>query len=288
MASLTPSFYAPVPAVPPDDVLRDYRHFLERRNGAADERGRFAHRETWLNEAAASPVRYAGRVDEDAFARQYVQFQGASSSSAAQTVLLAFVKMNAGEAYGVEVLTKLRHNRPVTTTFDELERLLAQEETYHTRILLGATRQFGVAEPTGAWRPPLPLKVLIGALAHAPASAFHPILLGAEIAGVFTFSWMLRKVGEVFRDQPAFRETLEQRLIEVLVDEMGHIAFNRLAVGPVGLKAAKSLAALSARGNSQTTPEFRALGWSSEVTDAIGRFDYADLPEEVRRRSFFV
>jgi hypothetical protein len=283
-------FYAPVPEAPREDLLRDYLRFLETRNGTIDSTVPYPKREAWLEDAQRWPARHRNVIAGEAFARNYVRFDPATAPSPQMLALLSFVKANAGEAYGVEVLRRMRHAAPLpeNDVFASVERVLAQEETYHTRILVGAARQFDLPEPRGAWKPPLPLKVLIGALAYSPKALFHPILLGAEIGGVFTFNWMLQKAGEVFRDEPEVAETMERRLIEILIDEIGHIAFNRLAVGPTGLTVAKNLAGQIAHANSGISPEFRGLGWSASTRQRLDRFDLADLPEEVRRRAFFV
>ncbi len=283
------SFYGPVPETPRDDLLADYLRFLERRNGTIDAQRDYPHREAWLDTANSVAVRYDGAVDEDLFERSWTRFDPAAASQPALVSLLAFVKVNAGEAYGVEAVSKARHGQPVSSDlFDRVERVLGKEETYHTRILLGATRQFGVGEPKGAWTPPLAVRTLIGALVHAPKSLFHPVLLGAEVGGIFTFNWMLRKVRSLFADHPKVRATLEERLMEILIDEIGHVAFNRLAVGPRGMAMARKLAPEVAHRGAGKTPEFQALGWSSETVAEFERFDLASLPEEARRRAFFV
>ncbi len=284
---MTASFYAPAPERPRDDVLEDYLAFLERRNGSIDPSAPYPAREKWLEAADGSAVRHKGSIDPERFQRCYARFDGAEAPLA-MVALLSFVKMNAGEAYGVEVLTRRRHHGPPSGLLDTVERVLAREETYHTRILAGATGQFGVPRPAGGWRPPIPLRLLIGTLAYSPKALFHPILLGAEIGGVFTFHWMLEKVGEVFRDEPALKETLEARLEEILVDELGHIAFNRMAVGQRGIAVAKSLAGRVAHATSGLSPEFRILGWTPDTIRAMERFDFDALPEDVRRRAFFV
>ncbi len=281
------SFYAPVPETPREDLLRAYQGFLEERNGAWQADGTAARREAWLTAEAADPARHAAALDAELFERLYVRFEGANHPPAL-LALLAFVKMNAGEAYGVEVISRIRHGRPETgELFDTVERTLGREERYHTRILLGATGAFGLAPPRGAWRPPLPLKLLIATLAYTPRRFFHPVLLGAEIGGVFILNWLICRVGEIFRHEPALRDALERRLSEVLVDELGHIAFNRLAVGPTGVKVARRFARLAAMGTIAATPEFRALGWGPGEGPALERFDVTQVPQEVRRRAFF-
>lgn len=285
--SLRPSLYSSVADQPREDLLRAYRDFLAERDGTLDADRHFTRREAWMRESEGWQARYEGSVDEEAFNRAYASYGEVKNLSLPVLALLNFVKANAGEAYGVEVVNRVRHKREATDLFGEVERILGHEETYHTRILVGAARQFGL-EVKGAWKPSLPLKVLIGSLAYAPGVFFHPILLASEITGVFLFQWMLQRVGEIFRDQPALRESMEQRLVEILVDEVGHVAFNRLAVGPTGLAVARRMAPGVLQGVAGTTKEYAALGLDANAMAALNTFDIHHLPEEVLRRAYFV
>ncbi|MCB9793721.1 MAG: hypothetical protein H6741_13460 [Alphaproteobacteria bacterium] len=284
-----PSFYAPAPELSESDALfGDYLRFLSERNGSLDPATGFEKRDAQVADFGRDPAAFRGRVDPVVFQRNYDRFDGAGLSPQA-LALLAFVKLNAAEAYGVEVTSTARaalQARP--EMLYQVERVVGKEETYHTQLLVGAVSHFEGVQVEGAWRAPWPLRILIRALAIFPPSLFHPVLLGAEISGVFIFNWVLTQVGTLFPDDPEVRESMEQRLIEVLIDEVGHIAFNRIAVGARGLQVAKPLAKLVVEGNDQNVPELPALGLSAEVKKGIDRFDYMSLPEEVRRRSWFV
>ena len=153
---------------------------------------------------------------------------------------------------------------------------------------MGATQHFEGLHLEDAWTPALPLKVLIFCLAKFPPSLFHPVLLGAEISGVFTFNWVLNRLGELFPHDPEIRESMERRLIEVLIDEVGHIAYNRIAVGPVGMKVSGAIAAQVLEGNVSTIPELQALGMDKEARRQIASFDLSHLPREVLDKAFFV
>ncbi len=280
------SFFGPVP--PRDAAMAEYLQFLARRDGVTAPQAAFPPREAWLAAADASPVRYAGAVDQGQFERGFGRFDASEVSSPELRALLAFVKINAGEAYGVEAVGRARHQRPETgDTLDRVERLLIKEEEYHTRILLGAAHQFGLAPPKAAYRPPLGVKLLIGALVHAPSPFFHPVLLAAEVGGLFTFNWLLERVAKVYADQPELRDGLEARLIEIIIDEIGHVAFNRVAVGPLGLAVGRRLAPEVAHATSGHLRELLALGWSRADLDAFGTFTLESLPEVARRRAFF-
>src|SRR5690606_6726830 len=133
-------------------------------------------------------------------------------SDLALQALLTFVRINAGEAYGVEVVSRLRRPRG-HALLSRVEKVLQHEETYHTRILLGATRQFDIPTPVLAWKPGLPLRALIATIAIAPDAVHHPVTLASELAGVFAFNWLLSRLPALFPDEPELRETLEERLV---------------------------------------------------------------------------
>lgn len=282
-----PSFYSLVPdRERADDLFRSYLAFLEVRNGDLFAADGFGAREGLMGELAAHTAQFSGAFDNATFNRNYVRLQD-KDLSPEQLAILAFVKMNAGEAYGVEVMNGARAElmaRPEPVYM--LEKVLSREEEYHTKMLVGATRHFRDVSVDGAWKPAWPLKLLILALAKFPPSMFHPILLGAEISGVFTMNWLLGRLADMFPDDPEVRESMEHRIIEVLVDEVGHVAYNRICVGTAGMRVSKVLAAGVCRSHDDLTPELNALGYS-EARKGLADFDYLDLPEEVRRKAWF-
>ncbi|MCO4768888.1 MAG: hypothetical protein KDA24_02585 [Deltaproteobacteria bacterium] len=287
VVSSRPSFYSIVPNRDrADDLFRSYIAFLEERNGDLFADDGFAHREAMMDTLGEHDAIYRGGFDNAVFNRNYVKLQDTDLSDE-QLALLAFVKMNAGEAYGVEVMSEARADlmaRPEPLYV--LERVLGREENYHTKMLVGAADHFDGIEVEGAWRPAWPLKLLIFALAKFPPSMFHPILLGAEISGVFTMNWMLGRLSTMFPDDPGVRESMEHRIIEVLIDEVGHVAYNRICVGTAGMRAAKVLARGVSKSHDDLTPELNVLGYA-EARKGLASFDYADLPEEVRRKAWF-
>jgi hypothetical protein len=281
-------FFSPTAAGARDAVLADYLRFLDARNGTLDPAVAYPKRERWLAQANAATVRHAGQLAAATFSHAWERFDGGTARDHVMTTLLAFLKMNAGEAYGVETLGRARHTRPSDgSLLDTVERVLIREESYHTRILSGAVHQFDLPEPTAAYRPPLPIKLLIGTLVHVPGGLFHPVLLAAEVAGLFTFNWVLQRVGEVFAPEPALRDLLEERLVEIITDEIGHVAFNRLAVGDAGLWAARQLAPHVSHATARATPELLALGWTRDDLTSFASFDLERLPEASRRKAFY-
>jgi hypothetical protein len=286
-----PSFFEPVDDRQRDALLKAYIEYLGQRNGPIDPaNSQLPKREADLAAMNASDVRYAGEISQTNFDQLYRNFSGSSPLlNSVLLLILLFSKMNAGEAYGVRVVKRVHSKRQLRNKDDLATQaiLFAQEEEeYHTRILVGAAGHFNL-RVEGAYLPSPALKVLIGALAYAPKPFFHPILYGAEVAGTYVFNWTLNHIRTLIPAQPELADALEKRLVEVLVDEVGHVSLNRLVLGERGRKAGEMLAAQTVRGLPMITPELIPAGFDDHVQRDFTRFDFRDLPEEVRRRGFF-
>lgn len=284
------SFYARVDNAQREKLLEAYLVYLKNRNGQLEpETGKLPNREVSLQAMNVSTVRFAGEISQSVFDRLYTRFSAAAPELTRELlVLLTFCKMNAGEAYGVRVVKAVHARRKQADRNLASQAILfaQEEEEYHTRILVGAAVHFGI-RAEGAYSPTLALRVLINSLAYAPKPLFHPILFGAEVAGVYVFNWTLNQIRSMIPGQPELAEALEKRLIEVLVDEIGHVALNRLVLGEFGRGIGRFLAGQTVRGLPIITPELTALGFDRTVQRAFGRFDLHDLPQEVINRGFF-
>ncbi len=281
----TPSFYTAAPEPHrADDALAAYLAFLGERNGADFKR----RDDRMAQQFDPGRVHARAPIDGARFNRQYAHAD-VNALSVNELALLAFVKINAGEAYGVKVVSAARARRRRTTTLaSQVEDTVTHEEHYHTRLLLGAAGHFDGLHVTGAWHPAWPLRLLIGSLAHVPPGVFHPLLLASELAGVHAFTWLLHRLDTAFTDEPEVRESMQARLIDILIDEVGHVAFNRIMVGQAGRAVVRPLAWAVANGQRLMTPELQALGYSSSALGRFDRFDFSHLPAEVRARAFFV
>ncbi len=198
----------------------------------------------------------------------------------------ALVKINAAEAFGVNAhfATALaRAVKALEDGNDDIDLTLLVEESYHTRILLSTASIYGF-EIEQPFVPPFSLRTLIAMLGSVPPTLSRPLVLASELLGTVAFMGLFVRAGEVLRDQPEIRDAVEERIIEVLVDEVGHVTFNRLCLGSFGLSQARALLPMVAMGMKNVIPEMNVLGAKfTSDTSILKR-----MPEEVKRAAFVV
>lgn len=263
---------------------RAYRRFLADRDGTPDIAARtLSNREARLKRFLA-PSLAPRALDRAAFDAQYARFDPARATSREALLVLTLVKVNGAESYGVNgsYPTALRRAQAQD---DDLELILLIEETYHTQILLSSALLFGITVEA-PYVPPPSLRLLIAGIEHAPEALARPLTLAAEILGATAFLALLHAARDIFGADGELCDAVEERLSDVLVDEIGHISFNRLCLGERGLARARSLLPWVARGLAGAIPEFRALGLELEARGVDELFDPRRLPESVRRQAF--
>ena len=225
-------------------------------------------------------------IDRERFALQYERFDPARDTSPETLLLLALVKVNAAEAYGVHRTIDGALERAQRSD-DDTELVLLVEEFYHTRILLSAARLYGIDVPASA-RPPIALRAFVSSIATLPGFLARPLTLAGEMMGVLVFLKLLDAARTILKDAPSVRDAVEERLLEILTDEIGHVSFQRLSMGRAGLAQARALLPIVARGLSAAIPEVRALGAIPHApVEGITALARRGLPETVRRNAFF-
>jgi hypothetical protein len=198
-------------------------------------------------------------------------------------LLLVFVKINSNEAYGVE---RVRHRFARGDDLGaQLLRFMLLEEGYHTRLLLSAAALFGlrIREPV---LPARIVRAITAGIAELPDVASRPVLLTSEIVAIVTFLRLIGAVRRVFRAHPAVRDALEERVTEVLIDEVGHLSLNRLLAFPSTFAAVRGLLPIITLGTHGALPEAEVLRILPIPVREVASFELRTLPEEVRRRAF--
>ena len=101
---MSPSFYDTLPERD-DRLLEDYTGHLLQRDGVLIGRDRLQRRDDDCKRLDGSGALFDGPIDAALFEKQYRTYDRRVRLSDELTALAAFVKINAGEAYGVEVMT---------------------------------------------------------------------------------------------------------------------------------------------------------------------------------------
>lgn len=268
-----------------DDSKRDhrraYRDYLRERDGELDTDARqLSKREARMQRYRAfSNVR---TLDRSLFDAQHAAFDASRATPREMLMLLALVKTNGAEAYGVQAVFEKTLAR-VRNDGDDTELALLLEEGYHTRILLSSAEIYGV-EVRSPYMPPAGLRALIATLGGTPQLVARPLILASELLGTMLFARLLERVGEVFAHDPEVRDALEERVIEVLVDEIGHVSYNRLWLGKLGLMQARAMLPVVAKGMADIVPEFGLLDLRPNADLRV----LEQLPHEVVRQAFMV
>jgi hypothetical protein len=273
------------------DARRDhreaYRQFLANRDGEIDlERRTLAKRELGM-ERYRNPLSRVREANRDLFRDQYRNFDRKRDTPKELLLLIALVKVNAAESYGVNQ-TYEKNLRRALRGEDDLELTLLVEETYHTRILLSSAILYGIEVET-AYTPPAGLRALIGGIAHTPEFISRPLILAGEILGTAMFLRLLHKAREILKGDGELRDAVEERISEILVDEIGHITFNRTCLGGAGLAQARLFVPMVGVSLRATVPELGALGLESATEpgeDMALLTTSKRLPEHIRRAAF--
>ncbi len=266
--------------------LAAYKSFLAARDGALDlEKNQLRRREEGMlrYERPLSRIR---EIDRDLFAAQYASFNPKVETPPEVLLLVALVKVNGAEAYGVhktfdKVLRRAMKND------DTNEITLLVEETYHTRILLSTALSYGIDVKT-AYKPPTALRALITTIGKSPMFLARPLTLASEVLGILMFLNLLEKSRVILRHDPELRDAVEERLSEIITDELGHMTFNRSCLGAAGIAQARMLLPIVATGLSGTFPDLNALGTMSSASDedVASLVSGRRLPEQVARSAF--
>jgi hypothetical protein len=249
------------------------------------DKRQLSRREEGVRRYETAPARIR-EIDRDLFKSQYDAFDPKVETSAEMLLLLALVKVNGAEAYGVnrsydKVLRRALKNQ------DECELTLLCEETYHTRILVSTALSYGL-DVGSAYEPPAALRALITAIGATPLFVSRPLVLASEILAVLMFTNLLEKSRQVLSHDPELRDGVEERLCEILTDEIGHMSFNRACIGAAGMAQARMLLPMVAVGMSGAFPELNALGSMASASgdEVAGLVTGRRIPEHVAKSAF--
>jgi hypothetical protein len=263
-----------------------YQSFLADRDGVVDvERRTLTRREEGMARYT-KPLSRLREIDRPLFEAQYASFDPKVAMPPEMMLLMALVKVNAAESFGAN-RTYDRLFRQAIKNGDAVELTLVIEETYHTRILLSAAVLYGI-EVTAPFKPPPTLRALISGITVSPEFISRPLTLASELLGTLVFTNLLYKTRDILRHDPELRDSVEERLCDVLVDELGHVSFNRMCLGGAGLAQARMILRILGMTLGGVIPELSVLGAMSDLSekDLDSLFNGTRLPEHVRKAAF--
>jgi hypothetical protein len=278
------ALFDPPPPGSTREKLDAYAAYLAQRDGTPDfEQRTLARREVEMAPLESADACYVGPFDRSLFERQYERYDASRETPPEMQLLLCFMKINANEAFAVErVLERTILREDVVS---RLLRLVLLEEGYHTRLLVSAGRLFGVTVDHSS-APVAITRTLVAGISRLPEAMSRPITLAAEAVGIVTFLRTIGAVRRVFRDRPLIRDAMEERVTEVLIDEVGHLSFNRLAARVGTFLGARALVPALALGTHGAMREGEQLGILPVPIHEVLGLDPNALPDEVRRRAF--
>jgi hypothetical protein len=253
--------------------LERYFEFLRMRDGEPDHaRRQLSNREPFFAEIDRTPVMWQGDVGAATF-QAYLEKAPPEQTDPRVIWLLAAAKANRAERYAIDIQLE-KYDRSASdgnrwTEFIELE------EFYHSRILADACLACSLENPK--IDPPPMHRAFIHVVTSLPEVLRMPLVLAGEIFGCVGFQVMYENA-HLFDAQPAVAARLRRLTQEILIDEMGHVAYCRSRVGRFGLFVARRLLPIVSITLLHDMPEFAMLaGGKAALMDRVRNFEFARL-----------
>jgi hypothetical protein len=252
--------------------LDAYLRFLRRRDGEPDLKAHtLSHREAFFHKLDGEPVRWRGALDRAAF---YANLESTLRVELDRKLvwLLAAAKSNRAENYGVQLDLRLKGGDLGSYGGDQMA-FIDLEEVYHTRILKDCCKIFDLEFKM--FPPRSFTRFFAGLVVRSPFPLRLVTALCGEFFGCVAFE-VLWESAEVFADEPEVLARLRLLVREILVDELGHVAFGNAMQGRAGLAFTRALFPSVASYFLQDLPEFAILaGGRERFLARVAEFDLA-------------
>ena len=239
--------------------LAAYRAYLDETDGAPDPGARtLSLREARMLAVEADPVVWNGAVDQDAFSR-FLAGKGIPRLDGRTELALAAALANESENYGVDIELKrfARYGRLPGLREADLLLPVYVQETYHCRILIELCRTCGLE--FAPRKPGRVMRALIWAIGALPGRARWVPVMAGEVVATVVFALLAARL-DLFAERPVVQRRLEDLLHQILVDEVGHVAFLRAQLGPITLAIVKRMLPVVAMAALWELPPLRNLG----------------------------
>jgi len=276
--------FAPMSPATRAAQLSAYLRHLQARNGAPDlATERLPRREERLAALTGGDVKWEGDVPAAALARlmRPGAKPGPDEPEAALWMAIA-AQVNVGEEFGVRTILE-RH--PITGDPNADPYVYIElEELSHTRMLLDAVRLFGVEVELPA--PRASLRFFLSLVALLPRAIGNMLVLAAECNGILLFLKLREKAATLFGTDNDVGRRVQGLLGEILIDELGHVAYLRATLGPVRLWLAGVLSRIVAPGLYATVPANARLFDLRALVREVHALSWERMPADVRARAF--
>jgi len=253
--------------------LDRYLEFLRARDGEPDRaRRRLSNREPFFDEIDRAPVLWKGDIGSATF-YAYLEKKPPDGTDRRLLWLLAAAKVNRSERYGIDRQLDIT-DRSGSDGNCWME-FIGLEEVYHTRILADACRACGLENPK--IDPPTANRTFIHLITFLPERLRMPLVMAGEIFGCAAFQVMYENT-HLFEEQPEVAARLQRLTQEILIDEMGHVAYCRTQLSRFGLFIVRCLLPVIGYLMLHDLPEFAMLaGGRRPFVNRVRNFDFATL-----------
>lgn len=258
--------------------LDAYLEFLRDRDGTPDLPNRqLSKREQFFRLLDQEPIRWHGSIDAEAFHGNLDRVLADEAIDRKIVWLLAAAKSNRVEHYGVELDLRLKGAQFASYEHGEHMTFIDLEEFYHTRVLRDCCRVFGLEFDL---TPPKSFTRWFASLVvRSPSRGRLVTALCGELFGCVAFQ-VLWETAEAFSSQPSVMERLRLLVREILIDELGHVAYNHAMLGPPGLAVARAFAPIVSYYFLRDLPEFSILaGGRGAFLRRVAEFDLGSNPK---------
>lgn len=269
--------------------LAAYARHLLARNGAPDLEGeRLPRRDRWMEQLfAEAEEEGAPALREEvraAFSRLMEPGAQPRAGDPPEALWMAIAaQFNVGEEYGVRAILAVARHSPGPDGAADPELHIELEELYHTRMLIDAVRLLGADAALPAPHPFL--RGFLQVVAHMPGAVKRLFVLAAECNGVALFLRLRERAAELFGTSGAGAR-VRRLLDEIILDELGHVAYLRASLGPVRMALASFASRLLVRQLYRSIPSTPALFDLDTLVADVHALAWDKVPPELRARAF--
>jgi hypothetical protein len=263
------SIFTPLPRALRETAAAHYFQYLKGKEGHLNLAARtLSGREPFFIRLAEDPVRVELPIDREAFHRAHAQTRPDPGLSRELLWLLAIAKGNRTEYYGMEAHIVV--NGILDGDKADTQAYVDMQEVYHTRILLDVLRCFDLEIEVG--QPAFASRVAVQLMVRLPQRLALPLILCAEFVATVVFRLLLDTGRELFGHIPELWERLDTLLQQIMIDEVGHVAYCRARLGATGLAAARALLPMVGASLLSDQQEFALLVGKERFTQAMANF----------------